>query len=129
MAAVQMACRSLSFSLMGEGCTRAVGFLWGGHGPPVVLALRWEEDSHKTGKSLTSFGWHGLYLGGRSLLGLGEGPSSRRTRDKLGWHGPGKASQWIESREEYSSPGMQVNLFWLVWPGPFGEVFCGWGRA
>lgn len=77
--AVQLGGRSLTCSSIGEGSTRAVGFLqcWG-QGPAVVLALRWR--GHRTGGLLTSCGWSGLHLSGGGPLELGVRPSSSRAR-------------------------------------------------
>ena len=72
--------------------------------------------------------WCGLYLSGRSHLGMETGPRSNWDRDMLEQYCPGKGSQEIESREGYNSIGRQgIYLFLLVCPLPLGQKYTGIG--
>lgn len=61
---------------------------------------------------------------------LGVGPSSNRTSDKLGWHGPEGGSWGTESMERYNSNGRWVtHPFWLVWLEPVEKSLLGLGEG
>lgn len=106
--AAQLAGRSLTCWSIGEGCTRAVGFLsCREQGSAMVLVLRWEGTDCRIGESLTSCDWCGLCLGVRSTPRSAAGLSNGQAL--LVWLGAEK-SQGRESGQGCSSTGRQLCL-------------------